>query len=180
MISSASSSNSPTPSPWGASGVGGVTSVPYFQFTSARRFSYFGHSSGQRQGASGARSRSHFRTVSPFWYVRLSKCLHSSRMGIATTAPLEGTGACPWYGLGPALPRRAVGALAGALGVQPAGLRGDPAGLAHHLRAGLAGRGVARLGGAALVHDDLGLTDAQAVAGGQHPRLGDALTLDEG
>ena len=37
---------------------------------------------GQRHGASGARSRLHFRTVSPFGYVRLSKFLHSVRIGI--------------------------------------------------------------------------------------------------
>ena len=50
----------------GSSGVGGVTSVPWLQLTSASRRSYFGQSSGQRHGASGARSRLHFRTVSPF------------------------------------------------------------------------------------------------------------------
>ena len=52
-------------SPGGSSGVGGVMRVPCFQFTSARRFVYAAQSSGQRQGASGARSRSHLRTVSP-------------------------------------------------------------------------------------------------------------------
>ena len=36
------------------------------QLTSASRRSNLGQSVGQRQGASGARSRLHFRTVSPF------------------------------------------------------------------------------------------------------------------
>ncbi len=65
----------------GSSGVGGVTSVPWLQFTSASRRANFGQSAGQRHGASGARSRSHFRTVSPFGYVRLSKYLQSWRIG---------------------------------------------------------------------------------------------------
>src|SRR3954447_16710997 len=38
--------------------------------------------SGHRHGASGARSRLHLRTVSPLAYVRLSKFLHSWRIGI--------------------------------------------------------------------------------------------------
>ena len=73
----------------GSSGVGGDTSVPWVQATAASRRSYFGQLSGQRHGASGARSRSHLRTASPLAYVRLSKCLHSWRIGIATqrTAP---------------------------------------------------------------------------------------------
>ena len=52
-------------SPGGSSGVCGVTRVPCFQFTSARRGWNALQSAGQRHGASGARSRSHFRTVSP-------------------------------------------------------------------------------------------------------------------
>ena len=65
----------------GSSGVGGDTSEPCVQATAASRRSYFGQLSGQRHGASGARSRSHLRTVSPLAYVRLSKCLHSWRIG---------------------------------------------------------------------------------------------------
>ena len=46
---------------------------------------YLGQSSGQRQGASGARSRSHLRTVSPLGYVRDSKYLQSWRIGMASS-----------------------------------------------------------------------------------------------
>src|SRR4051794_25003630 len=89
MMSSASSSSAATSSPYlsrstGSSGVLGVTSVPWLQLTSTKRRSYLGQSSGQRHGASGARSRLHFRTVSPFGYVRLSNCLQSWRIGTTT------------------------------------------------------------------------------------------------
>jgi type I pantothenate kinase len=70
------------PSPAGSGGVGGVTSVPYFQSTSAKRGAKAEQAGGHRHGASGARSRLHFRTVSPVPYVRLSKFLHSCRIGI--------------------------------------------------------------------------------------------------
>src|SRR5690606_24818403 len=86
MMFSASSSSAATlpsslPRLAGSSGDGGVTRVPWFHPTSARRRVYFGQSAGHRQGASGARSRSHFRTVSPLGYERLSKYLQSSRIG---------------------------------------------------------------------------------------------------
>src|SRR5262245_19226825 len=51
--------------------------------------------SGQRHGASGARSRLHLRTVSPSPYVRLSKFLHSSRIGMRTMVPGATNGAAP-------------------------------------------------------------------------------------
>ncbi|HAS12635.1 MAG TPA: hypothetical protein DCS55_19320, partial [Acidimicrobiaceae bacterium] len=88
MSSAASSSAAMEPSssssPGGSTGVSGVTSVPCCQFTSTRRGVYFGQSSGHRHGAWGARSRSHFRTVSPFGYVRDSKYLQSCRIGMAS------------------------------------------------------------------------------------------------
>ncbi len=71
----------PSSRPAGSGGVGGTTSEPWVQATSARRRSNAGHASGHRHGASGARSRLHFRTVSPFGYERLSKFLHSVRIG---------------------------------------------------------------------------------------------------
>src|SRR4029077_12805238 len=81
-IASASSSNSMLSAlkPAGSSVGGGVTSEPCDQLTSARRRLYEGQSSGHRHGASGARSSSHIRATSPLAYVRLWKCLHSSRM----------------------------------------------------------------------------------------------------
>ena len=68
-------------------GVGGTASEPWAQARSARRRSYAGQFSGHRHGASGARSRLHLRTVSPFGYVRLSKCLHSVRIGMSPRIP---------------------------------------------------------------------------------------------
>src|SRR6478752_4302913 len=99
MMSSASSSTAaalPSSSPGGSSGVAGLTSDPYTQPPSASRRSNPEHGSGQRHGASGARSRLHLRTVSPLAYVRLSKFLHSWRIGTET-------GYCPGapYGRAP-------------------------------------------------------------------------------
>lgn len=87
-MSSAASSTAaaePSSSPAGSGGVAGGVRLPWVQATSASRRSNAGHGSGQRHGASGARSRLHFLTVSPFGYERLSKFLHSIRIG---TAPM--------------------------------------------------------------------------------------------
>src|SRR5213595_1819151 len=67
MMSSASSRSASTSLPWGSAsgGLAEAPRLPYCHPASQRRFSNFGQSSGQRQGASGARSRRHFRTVSP-------------------------------------------------------------------------------------------------------------------
>ena len=72
LMKSSASSSTPATEPSsrsraspGSSGVGGVTREPWLQFTSASRRVKLGQFSGQRHGASGARSRSHFRTVSP-------------------------------------------------------------------------------------------------------------------
>ena len=49
----------------GSSSMAGSTRLPWTQPTSARRRLYEGQSSGQRQGASGARSRTQKRAASP-------------------------------------------------------------------------------------------------------------------
>src|SRR5207247_2039865 len=67
----------------GSFSTGGDTRVPTDQPASPMRRSYLGQSAGHRQGASGAMSRRQKRATSPEAYVRLWKCLHSSRMGIA-------------------------------------------------------------------------------------------------
>ena len=85
--SSAATDGSPAATLAGSAGVGGVTSVPCCQFTSARRGWNASQSFGHRHGASGARSRSHFRTVSPFGYVLDSKNLQPSRIGIGEIVP---------------------------------------------------------------------------------------------
>lgn len=72
----------------GSGGVGGVMSDPWDQFTSAKRGWNAAQFSGHLQGASGARSRSHFRTDSPVGYVRLSKNLHPSRIGMPAIVPI--------------------------------------------------------------------------------------------
>ena len=97
MMSSAASSSaaiesSPVAALAGSSGVGGVTRVPWLQFTSASRRAVLRAVAGQRHGASGARSRSHFRTVSPLRYVRLSKYLQSCRIGMGPVCQTIG----PW------------------------------------------------------------------------------------
>ena len=63
--------------------------LPCCQFTSASRGVYDGQLSGHLHGASGAKSRSHFRTVSPFEYVRLSKYLQPSLIGIGSGYAIE-------------------------------------------------------------------------------------------
>ena len=55
----------PSSSPGGSGGVGGETIDPYVQPASILGSNAL-QCSGQRHGASGARSRLHLRTVSPF------------------------------------------------------------------------------------------------------------------
>ena len=84
-ISSAASRTAaadPSSRPAGSGGVGETTSVPCVHAASANLRSYPEQFSGHRQGASGAKSMLHFLTVSPFGYDRLSKFLHSVRIGI--------------------------------------------------------------------------------------------------
>src|SRR6185295_15349653 len=71
----------PSSRPGGSGGVGGETNEPYVHPASIRGSNAL-QLSGHRHGASGARSRLHLRTVSPLAYVRLSKFLHSWRIGM--------------------------------------------------------------------------------------------------